>query len=348
MLEQLRESLRTLELKTQTEPTSSTETSVMDTLLDLKPQKQLTEEARSVALQATRDRLDDICKNQLIDEATRWEAHERRAAINAARSKDSGITLQMLPTQPQYSFTPGEWIDNMALRLNLPLPTCNLLPRICKCGYAMRGGRHLYDCKKAHVRYETHETLKAELGKAANIAGIKNRVEPRVHPDLKDKKRLDLELFNIPGDKTNPAPITIGIDVTTTNPLNVSAIQARPESKSQQSNLEASKAAKAKNEHYKEYKHTLIPYAFELTGGSAEENSSVLEIMKRYAETRGRPFSLKWIKANIAFAHRKTAIRTLHQARNDILRGCGILDASWEDMEGALAAPHHVNPCIGA
>ena len=152
MLEQLHETLRTLELKTKKELTSSTETSVMDTLLDLKPQKQLTEEARSVALQAPRDRLDDICKNQLVDEATRWEAHERRAAINAARSKDSGITLQMLPTQSQYSFTPGEWIDNMALRLKLPRPTCNLLPRICKCGYTMRGGRHLYDCRKAHVR----------------------------------------------------------------------------------------------------------------------------------------------------------------------------------------------------
>ena len=71
-------------------------------------------------------------------------------------------------------------------------------------------------------------------------------------------------------------------------------------------------------------------------------------MMKNYADTRGKPFSLHWIKANIAFAHRKQAIRTLHQARNDILRGCDILDASWEDMEGALAAPHHVNPCIGA
>jgi hypothetical protein len=125
-------------------------------------------------------------------------------------------------------------------------------------------------------------------------------------------------------------------------------MRTRPESKSQESNLEASKAANAKNKHYKEYKHTLIPYAFELTGGSAEENRTVLERMKGYADTRGKPFSLHWIKVNIAFAHRKQAIWTLHRARNDILRGYNILDASWEDMEGALAAPHHVNPCIGA
>ncbi len=110
-------------------------------------------------------------------------------------------------------------------------------------------------------------------------------------------------------------------------------------SKSNKKIRKAWKAAKAKNKHYKEYKHTLIPYAFQLTGGSAEENSKVLEIMKRYAETRGKPFSLHWIRANIAFTHRKQAIRTSHQARNDIFRGCDILDASWEDMEGALAAP---------
>jgi hypothetical protein len=150
--------------------------------------------------------------------------------------------------------------------------------------------------------------------------GIDHVAEPKVSPGTTSRKAVDIELYNVyccAGKKKTLG--TVGLDVTTVNPLAPSYANVAHEP-----GFAAKKAAKDKFDHYKEYIHTFFPFVVESTGSFLEPYASdVLDVFKRYAEHRGVAFSLFHAKASLALEHRKALLNAVHAARSTIMASSG-------------------------
>ena len=127
---------------------------------------------------------------------------------------------------------------------------------------------------------------------------------------------------------------TVGVDVTTVNPL--APTRAEDAKKDGQ---EAQKAADRKMTKYQEeYRNKLIPFVVESTGGWSRHNQEVLGIFQQHAKMRGRYFSQRWAKVAIGTAHRKEVLYAIHGAREAILaaKGCpGFNRDEWDCVEAS-------------
>ena len=200
------------------------------------------------------------------------------------------------------------------------------------------------DCAKASCRYRTHECLKQSLSTIAKRLGISHSApnsEPYVNPeDQADRKRLDIELHNVPVGKDLVG--TVGVDVTTVNPL----APTRAEEVKQDGRV-AQKAAERKMTKYQEeYKNKFIPFVVESTGGWSKHNQEMLAIFGQHAKARGRYFSQWWAKMAIATAHRKEVLYAIHGARETILAAKGCPGFCREELDGIEAKAVHERPVV--
>ena len=299
------------------DPLDEAPTTVADHLRELETQKGITMVITAEAIQALEDRVESLSRIGNTQANVRKEAVERMASLVSARASEAGIAFQVLPTRVSNTFSASQWVDNVAIRLNIPAPSCVALPRTCTCGLPMRGGLHLIDCRKAHCRYRTHESLKQSIGDICRRLGIAHKVEPRVSADEQDRTRLDIELYNVPGEKGQVE--TVGVDVTTVNPL----APSYAENAKEEGQVAQNAAERKKTKYQEEYQNKFIPFVVESTGGWAKHNHEFFSILSQHAKKRGLFFNTRAAKVMLAIAHRKEMLYAIHGARECILAAYG-------------------------